>query len=71
MFVVQFSIGSLSLACRINSQTNFVGSDELGNSLDSVDALMRKLDDFEKTLAVRNEKTKALDSFAQTLKPKK
>ncbi len=58
-------------ACsRIASQTNFVGSDELGTSLDSVDALMRKLDDFEKTLAVRNEKTKALDAYATTIKKK-
>lgn len=45
----------------------FLANDDLGDSLDSVEALMKKHDDFEKSLAAQEEKIKALDEFASKL----
>jgi len=39
----------------------------LGDSLDSVEALIKKHEDFEKSLAAQEEKIKALDEFATKL----
>ena len=40
---------------------------DLGDSLDSVEAMMKKHEDFEKSLAAQEEKIKALDEFATKL----
>lgn len=40
---------------------------DLGDSLDSVEALMKKHEDFEKSLAAQEDKIKALDDFADKL----
>ena len=40
---------------------------DLGDSLDSVEALIKKHEDFEKSLAAQEEKIKALDEFASKL----
>lgn len=39
----------------------------MGDSLDSVEALLKKHEDFEKSLAAQEEKIKALDEFASKL----
>lgn len=39
----------------------------MGDSLDSVEALIKKHEDFEKSLAAQEEKIKALDEFASKL----
>lgn len=39
----------------------------MGDSLDSVEALIKKHEDFEKSLAAQEEKIKALDEFATKL----
>jgi spectrin alpha len=39
----------------------------LGDSLDSVESLIKKHEDFEKSLAAQEEKIKALDEFATKL----
>ena len=51
----------------IAAQEATLANDDLGDSLDSVDALLKKQDDFEKSLAAQEEKTKAWDDFAQSL----
>ena len=40
---------------------------DLGDSLDSVEALIKKHEDFEKSLAAQEEKIKMLDEFATRL----
>lgn len=40
---------------------------DLGDSLDSVEALIKKHEDFEKSLAAQEEKIKLLDDFATKL----
>ena len=45
----------------------FLANEDLGDSLDSVEALFKKHDDFEKSLAAQEEKIKALDEFATKL----
>lgn len=45
----------------------FLANDDLGDSLDSVEALIKKHEDFEKSLAAQEEKIKALDEFATKL----
>ncbi len=45
----------------------FLSNDDLGDSLDSVEALIKKHEDFEKSLAAQEEKIKALDEFATKL----
>lgn len=48
-------------------QEAFLANDDLGDSLDSVEALIKKHEDFEKSLAAQEEKIKALDIFATKL----
>jgi spectrin alpha len=48
-------------------QEAFLASQDLGDSLDSVEAMMKKHDDFEKSLVAQEEKIKALDEFATKL----
>ncbi|GLV31595.1 alpha Spectrin [Carabus blaptoides fortunei] len=45
----------------------FLANEDLGDSLDSVEALIKKHEDFEKSLAAQEEKIKALDDFATKL----
>jgi len=51
----------------MTKQEAFLANDDLGDSLDSVESLMKKHDDFEKSLAAQEEKIKALDEFAAKL----
>ncbi|KAK7095430.1 spectrin alpha chain-like isoform X3 [Littorina saxatilis] len=51
----------------MTKQEAFLVNEDLGDSLDSVEALMKKHDDFEKSLAAQEEKIKALDEFASKL----
>lgn len=44
-----------------------MSNEDLGDSLDSVEALIKKHEDFEKSLAAQEEKIKALDEFATKL----
>lgn len=48
-------------------QEAFLANVDLGDSLDSVEALIKKHEDFEKSLAAQEEKIKALDIFATKL----
>ena len=48
-------------------QEAFLTNEDLGDSLDSVEALTKKHEDFEKSLAAQEEKVKALDDFASKL----
>ena len=48
-------------------QEAFLDNQDLGDSLDSVEAMMKKHEDFEKSLAAQEEKVKALDEFASKL----
>lgn len=48
-------------------QEAFLDNQNLGDSLDSVEAMMKKHEDFEKSLAAQEEKIKALDDFASKL----
>ncbi|XP_072162112.1 spectrin alpha chain [Bemisia tabaci] len=48
-------------------QEAFLANTDLGDSLDSVEALMKKHEDFEKSLAAQEDKIKALDDFADKL----
>ncbi|KAL1139006.1 hypothetical protein AAG570_009067 [Ranatra chinensis] len=48
-------------------QEAFLANNDLGDSLDSVEALIKKHEDFEKSLAAQEEKIKALDEFATKL----
>ncbi|ODM90488.1 Spectrin alpha chain [Orchesella cincta] len=48
-------------------QEAFLENTDLGDSLDSVEALIKKHEDFEKSLAAQEEKIKALDEFASKL----
>lgn len=45
----------------------FLANEDVGDSLDSVEALLKKHEDFEKSLAAQEEKIKALDEFASKL----
>ncbi|XP_059141379.1 spectrin alpha chain-like isoform X3 [Physella acuta] len=51
----------------MTKQEAFLVNDDLGDSLDSVEALLKKHGDFEKSLAAQEEKIKALDEFASKL----
>ncbi|KAH9498947.1 hypothetical protein Btru_004017 [Bulinus truncatus] len=51
----------------MTKQEAFLVNDDLGDSLDSVEALLKKHGDFEKSLAAQEEKIKALDEFATKL----
>jgi spectrin alpha len=48
-------------------QEAFLANQDLGDSLDSVEAMIKKHEDFEKSLAAQEEKIKALDEFATKL----
>jgi len=48
-------------------QEAFLANEDLGDSLDSVECLIKKHEDFEKSLAAQEEKIKALDEFATKL----
>ena len=66
---------SAILSCMINVRFRvqcpctqaFLANEDLGDSLDSVEALIKKHEDFEKSLAAQEEKIKALDEFATKL----
>lgn len=45
----------------------FLANEDLGDSQDSVEALIKKHEDFEKSLAAQEEKIKALNEFAGKL----
>uniref|UniRef100_A0A915I988 Uncharacterized protein n=1 Tax=Romanomermis culicivorax TaxID=13658 RepID=A0A915I988_ROMCU len=51
----------------MTKQEAFLSNEDLGDSLDSVEALIKKHEDFEKSLAAQEEKIKALDEFATKL----
>jgi len=51
----------------VTKQEAFLVNTDLGDSLDSVEALLKKHGDFEKSLAAQEEKIKALDDFATKL----
>ncbi|XP_021964674.1 spectrin alpha chain isoform X2 [Folsomia candida] len=51
----------------MSKQEAFLENQDLGDSLDSVEALIKKHEDFEKSLAAQEEKIKALDEFASKL----
>lgn len=48
-------------------QEAFLANKDLGDSLDSVESLLKKHEDFEKSLNAQEEKIKALDEFATKL----
>lgn len=48
-------------------QNAFLENNDLGDSLDAVESLLKKHDNFEKSLAAHEEKIKALDEFARKL----
>ncbi|XP_021352010.1 spectrin alpha chain-like [Mizuhopecten yessoensis] len=51
----------------MTKQEAFLANDDLGDSLDSVEAFIKKHEDFEKSLAAQEEKIKLLDDFATKL----
>lgn len=51
----------------MTKQEAFLANDDLGDSLDSVESLIKKHEDFEKSLAAQEEKINALDEFATKL----
>lgn len=51
----------------IGTQEAFLQNDDVGDTLDGVDALKRKHDDFEKSIEAQEEKIKALDQSAAKL----
>ncbi|KAE9548243.1 hypothetical protein FO519_008545 [Halicephalobus sp. NKZ332] len=51
----------------MTKQEAFLANDELGDSLDSVESLLKNHENFEKSLAAQEEKINALDEFATKL----
>ena len=51
----------------ITKQESFLANDSLGESLDDVEALLKKHEDFEKSLAAQEEKAKYLEEKANEL----
>ncbi|VDO10046.1 unnamed protein product, partial [Brugia timori] len=51
----------------MTKQETFLSNDDLGDNLDSVESLIKKHEDFEKSLAAQEEKINALDEFATKL----
>ncbi|XP_063890719.1 spectrin alpha chain isoform X1 [Helicoverpa armigera] len=51
----------------MHKQEAFLANEDVGDSLDSVEALLKKHEDFEKSLVAQEEKIKALDEFASKL----
>ena len=48
-------------------QEAFLANQDLGDSLDTVESLIKKHEDFEKSLSAQEEKINALDEFATKL----
>eukprot|EP00118_Oscarella_pearsei_P025242 m.307813 g.307813 ORF g.307813 m.307813 type:complete len:2422 (+) comp42859_c0_seq1:216-7481(+) len=48
-------------------QEAFLSNEDTGDSMDSVEVLVKKHEDFEKSMAAQEEKIKALDDFANKL----
>jgi hypothetical protein len=48
-------------------QEAYLHNEDLGDSLDSVESLLKKHEDFEKSLAAQEDKIRALDTFATKL----
>jgi spectrin beta len=51
----------------IGTQEAFLQNDDVGDTLDGVDALNKKHDDFEKSIEAQEEKIRALDHYADKL----
>lgn len=51
----------------MTKQEAFLANQDLGDSMDSVESLLKKQEDFEKSLAAQEEKIRALDEFASKL----
>ena len=51
----------------MTKQEAFLNNEDLGDSLDTAEALIKKHEDFVKSLAAQEEKTKALEEFANKL----
>merc|ERR1712083_755482 len=51
----------------MSKQESFLDSEDYGDTLDSVEAMTKKQEDFEKSLLAQEEKIKALDEFASKL----
>ena len=51
----------------MSKQESFLDSEDYGDTLDSVEAMTKKQEDFEKSLLAQEEKIKALDEFATKL----
>ena len=51
----------------ITKQESFLANENLGDSLDDVEALLKKHEDFEKSLAAQEEKAKYLEDSAEKL----
>lgn len=51
----------------ISKQASFLANDNLGESLDDVEALLKKHEDFEKSLAAQEEKAKYIEENAERL----
>ena len=51
----------------MTKQEAFLQNNDLGDSLDAVESLLKKHEDFEKSLAAQEEKIHALDEFATKL----
>ena len=51
----------------MSKQESFLDSEDYGDSLDSVEAMTKKQEDFEKLLLAQEEKIKAMDEFATKL----
>lgn len=51
----------------MTKQEAFLVNDDLGDSLDSVESLLKKHEDFEKSLTAQEEKINALNEFATKL----
>lgn len=59
--------GYLQAETWMTKQEAFLANEDLGDSLDSVESLIKKHEDFEKSLAAQEEKINALDEFATKL----
>ena len=62
-----FYRGTEQAGAWMAKQEAFLDNQDLGDSLDSVEAMMKKHENFEKSLAAQEEKIKALEEFAVKL----
>ena len=51
----------------MSKQEKFLENEDKGDSIDSVEALIKKHEDFDKSLNAQEEKIRALDDFATKL----